>query len=196
MSLFDLVGSTPQPRSIYLAGPMPEEAERGAVAPWRAKVQELISLTLPHVRVRWLVPEVAGCDHRGIAPSQTVEEDMRLLRKADGLVALLDDGTRYGTITEIGIAAGLGIPIAVAYSALEQCKGLEEMDAGMWGLEETFYTQVVRTNHSCPDMLQSEDDVVGWFWFPLCLAQYRAAFVGDDGPEVAARLAARMLTSK
>ncbi len=132
---------------IYLAGPMSTEPVRGSMAEWRRVIVDHCG------NVEFLCPELSGCDHTGVSAMMTVEDDLEMLEKADGVLAYLDSPERVGTCVEIGFAIASGVPVYLVIS-----KWVHDRPTGF-------------TRHSCSCGMQLEG--FGWPWF-VEAAVYRA----------------------
>ena len=178
---------------VYLAGPMAQEATRGAVAEWRTATKETFAMLLPWVEIDWLFPEAMGCDHRGIHLFGTAVGDMDLLRDSDIVLAWLDDINRAGTIAEVGIARALAKKIGVLVNQ-EAHQGSLSLDFG--DRVSQFYEHVTQTHHGCDCQLGGEK-TVGHLWFPMTLADFIDTYTpGQNVATLLARLLARIVTNK
>ncbi len=104
---------TPRPR-VYFAGP--DVFRPDAAAHFQGLVQACAALALEGVRPFDGTAEAAPADED--LPRVIYDENMRLLRSADGVIANLTPfrGAEpdSGTVFEVGVAVALGLPV-VAY---------------------------------------------------------------------------------
>lgn len=120
---------------IYTAGPMGKSRiyddpasgfvphGRSNLAPWRTALVDRVTTiakmdALPG-DVGWSHPEeLTRRDHCGGSYSgEVVEADLGAVESADLVAAYLDGPERYGTLVEIGVALGRGIPVVL----VERC---------------------------------------------------------------------------
>jgi len=131
---------------VYLAGKIkPLEISRGVncITPWRKKVVQLAETK----QVSFLLPEGAGCDHGGLDPELTVNEDIKMISESEHVIAYLSENEQYGTIVEILDAIKQNIPVTIFIN--------ESINKGNKITE--------KTGHGCTCSHTSEHDNEYWF---------------------------------
>jgi nucleoside 2-deoxyribosyltransferase len=95
---------------IYTAGKMPCVGEDISKT-WRGKLE----YALRGKNVDFLHPTLGGCDHSGVDPNATVNNDLDLINNSDLVIGYFDQPALYGTIAEILYAASIGKRIGLVF---------------------------------------------------------------------------------
>lgn len=149
--------------TIYTAGEM-TEGDNNDVSPDRAPWRRLVDMIILREglnEIRPAHPIYAGCDHKGISPEWTVDRDMELIRKSDGVLAYLNRTGLYGTVAELMYAYAHNIPIVVVIR--------DSIISGNTSDEEgisTVYSEIYNTTHCCDCCIQGNEDCTP-YWFVL-----------------------------
>lgn len=164
-----------QPRTelltIYTAGKMPAEPTRGAQMKWRIDLEH--EARKVRSEIAFFHPEFIGCDHTGVNADETVASDAAMIRRADAIVAYLDQDELYGTITELLVAHQQFKDIAVFID--------EEILYSDEGKRDTakLYEEAYRTRHGCTCMMHSSSRnellETNKYWFALTFLDINSA---------------------
>jgi len=93
---------------IYTAGKMLCDWEDISDT-WRGKLEKAFP------DIQWLHPTIEGCDHSGIMPDLTVDNDLSLIEQSDLVIGFFDQPELHGTVTEILYAASIGKDVGLVF---------------------------------------------------------------------------------
>jgi len=133
---------------IYTAGEMSTDGIRGSLAKWRT---DLVRDLWDYEEViTWNHPELCGCDHGGIDPQRTVEEDLILIDNSDVVIVNLNREGLYGTIVELMYAISKEKKILV----------LDTLPS------KDFHKEITKSKHGCICMSEFRDgSILNEYWF-------------------------------
>lgn len=158
--------------TIYTAGKMSSEAERGAVTWWRAAIEKESARL--QKSIGFYHPEFAGCDHSGIDMAETVQHDFQMIYNSNLIIVYLNNEDQFGTMTEIMIGYSLfkQIAIFIDESIQKQFSCENTTDDGNSANQQYYdevYSQIFQTAHSCPCTIMNDHEPihVNNYWFMI-----------------------------